>query len=234
MLNKKSNQDIDRVQEIRQVELFYSNAPIDIVNGHLRTYYEKYSNLFTELNKKVKRSNNIDNIIKFNRDHKEIINKFENIVYDFKDTFIQKAIKKCKSNQVRIYSQIEIKNDFEKIKIELIDRIFRDWPKNLFGSFFINRLYNNILLPNYKEMTPLLYFCFDAKNHVDKMPLKFSEYRAIGSIDYAIHQNDFERVFELLNYLKEHKDLTQDFEKKLSYHIKSQLLFGIVSDHSKI
>lgn len=80
-------------------------------------------------------------------------------------------------------------------------------------------------------MSPLLYFWFDPKKPIDK---SFSGYRAIGAIDHAIDQNDFERAFEILVYLKEHKDLTKDIERKLSYHIKSQLLFDVVSEHSNI
>ena len=190
--------------------------------------------MFKELNKKVKKTNNVDNIIKYNRDHKELLTKLEKITFDFKDAYIQKALEKSKSNQVKLYSQIEIKNEFEKIKLELIDRIFRDLPRKAFGSFFINRFYNNIILPNLKEMNALLYLFFHPKNHMDKSLFGCKEYSAIGSIDYAIMQNDFERAFELLENFKEHKDLTKDLERKLSQSIKNQLLFDIVSEHSKI
>lgn len=200
----------------------------------MRTYYEKYYYLFKELNKKVKRTNNVDNIIKYNRDYKEILTKFEKIAFDFKDTLIQRALQKTHSNSLRIYSQIEIKNEFEKIKLELIHRIYGDWPRKAFGSFFINRFYNNLILPNFKEMAPLLYLWFDSKNPVNKLFSGPPGIKPIADIDQAIGDNDYEKAFELLTNLKEHKDLTRDFEKKLSSHLKSQLIFDLISEHSKI
>lgn len=227
-------QDIDQVEDTKQVELFYTNFPNEVVNSYLRSYYEKYSSLFKEINKKVKKTNNFDNIIKYNSDYKVLLTKFEKISEEFRDTFVRKALEKSKSSQIQIYSQIEIKNEFEKIKIDLIERVLRDLPKKYCGSFFINRFYNNIILDNFKEMSPLLFLLFNPKKPVDKARFGLTQYRAIGSIDNAIKQNDFEKAFELLSYLKEHKDLTKEFERKLSSQLKSHLLFDIVAEHSRI
>jgi len=178
----------------------------------------------------------VDNIIKYNKDNKEIISKLEKIVFNFKDDFLQKAIDTVKQKNFRIYSHIEINNEFEKIKLELIERIKKDFPRKMGRGFFVNRFYNNMILSNFKELSSFLFLGFNPKIDLVETALNGyeKEYRALKTLNYLIKTNDYEGAYEILKYLRNYNDLTKDLERKLSFHIRNQLLFDIVYEHTKI
>lgn len=224
------------IEDNSKVELFYNNAPSELINNYTRGYYDKYYSLYNELSKKIQKTNNVDNIIKYNKDNKEIISRLEKIVFNFKDDFLQKIIETVKQNNFRLYSHIEINNEFEKIKLELLEKIQKDLPRKMGRGFFINRFYNNMILSNFKELSPLMYLRFNPKiDLLEKASDGYrKEYRALGRLNHLIKTKDYEGAYETLKYLKNYNDITKDLEKKLSFHLRNQLLFDIVSEHTKI
>lgn len=191
--------------------------------------------LIQELAKKNGQTNNVENIIKYNKDFKNIISRFERLAFNFRDVFIQKALEKIRISNLKIHSEIEINNEFEKIKLDLIEKINKDLPKKAWNSFFINKFYNNVILSNFKEMPSLLYFWFNPYCDIDKVSTGYKqEYTAFGVLNEAIKLHEYERAYECLKYLSKYRHVTQNLEKKLSNQIKKDLICSLLSEHAKI
>ena len=192
--------------------------------------------IFNELIKKLNKTNNVENVLKYNKDYKEILSNFEKITFNFKDDFMLNILNKVNKKNIRIFTEIEINNEFEKIKLELIERIHKDLPKRYFGNFFLNRFFNNVILSNFKEMSPIMFLWHNPTVDLIKENdcLYSKEFKALGYLNFYIKNANYEKAYENLKYLNRFKDLTVNLEKKLSENIKKNLILNLISEHMKI
>jgi hypothetical protein len=226
--------------------------------------YEKYNSILGELVRKIGKTNNMDNMLKYNKDCKSFLDKFNEIIFNFKDEFLEKSLKKMQEEKLRVFSYIEIYNEFEIIKVDLLENIYKDLPKKRGHNYFFNRLWNGIFLSVYKDMQ---YFTFSRNDSLRKKPevdgsnkfnnkyldLLFNklnplnlfknesyknnfniEYWALMTLDYGIKKGDYRLCYEALGSLKGYEKLTGNLEKKLTMIIKRDLFKDLIKEHSKI
>lgn len=198
--------------------------------------YEKYNSILAELIRKIGKTNNIENMLKYNKDYLSFLGKLKEIVFNFQDEFLEKSLKKTQEEKLRIFSKIEISNEFEKIKGELIENIHKDLPKKKGFNYFLNRFWNGLFVSNFKDFS---HFIFQRNDSLQNKPEEFSsnyrkEFWAIMTLNYGIKNSDYKLCYEALGYLKEYKFLTNDLERKLTMIMKRDLFRDVLIEHAKI
>jgi hypothetical protein len=202
----------------------------------MRGNYEKYNSILAELIRKIGKTNNIDNMLKYNKDYLSFLEKFNEIIFNFKDEFLEKSLKKTQEEKLRVFSHIEIYNEFEKIKGDLLENIHKDLPKKKGYNYFINRFWNGIFVSNFKD---LQYFIFLRNDSLRKKPeddrsIYKKEHWAVMALNYGIKRGDYKLCYEALGSLKGYENLTGNLEKKLTMIMKRDLFKDLIREHAKI
>lgn len=208
----------------------------------MRGNYEKYNSILAELIRKIGKTNNVENIIKYNKDYLSFLDKFNEIIFNFKDEFLEKSLKKTQEEKLRVFSYIEIYNEFEKIKGDLLENIHIDLPRKKGYNYFINRFWNGIFVSNFKDFQ---YFIFSRNESLRKKPEIDAnangngasykmEYWALMTLNYGINKGDYKLCYEALGNLKGYEKITGNLEKKLTMIMKRDLFKDMIREHAKI